>query len=222
MTRFYKYILYSITLFLILIPVVFYLDYNLYLIIFIEIDIITLLLGLSGLFDKITMKPWGEEVLGLSAILQGIIYIILSISFTYMIVGIFFYVIEGKEFLDISSSIVFLWIVLFIFDIFLPENQDIKFGITQPWIKEKHQKKIAKVIEYIDQNGYELFITNVDIDKLALIFSYFDKNIQVGIYNNLSNNSSKYFEKKVKDAKNIKLSHEEIDKILDNILVLLK
>jgi hypothetical protein len=219
MTRFYKYIFYTIILSEILIPVFSYFDLQLSLLIFVTLNVITLLLGLSGIFDKITVKPLGKEVLGLSAILQGIVYILLSFSFTYLIIGIFFNIIEGgEEFINVSSGIFLLFIVLSLFSPLLPANQNIKFGITQPWIRQKHQEKINKITKYIDKYGYLAFSTNMEMYKFALVFKYFDRNIQVGIYNSFNDKTAKWFEDKVNEAENIKLSNDEINKTLDYLI----
>ena len=137
MTRFSKYAFYTLTLAMGMIPIFYYFDYNMFLIFLITLNINTLLLGLSGVFDKKTYKPLGYEVLGLAAIILGSVYVVFSLCFAYIIVGLFFNIISSHELVAMLPYLSIIGFILVLLYIFLPENQDIKFGITKPWGKGK-------------------------------------------------------------------------------------
>jgi len=219
MTLYLKLALYTVTLALIAIPTSVFFGFNWFLVFASFLDLIILFLGLSGAIDKITYKPLGYQVLGLSARILGSIYILFSLSFSVVIVGLFFNVLSSHESLNILPYIVLLNIALVIAYIFLPENENIRFGITRPWVKNKHQDKIDKIIKNIEKLRYKEFVINTDMDKFALVFDMFSQDIQINIYNVFNDRTRIWFKEKIDEAKTVVLNDDEIDEILNNILI---
>ena len=219
MTLYLKFALYTVTLSLIAIPTAVFFGFNWFLVFTSFLDILILFLGLSGVIDKITYKPLGYQVLGLSARILGSIYVLFSLSFAVVIVGLFFNILSSHESLKILPYIILLNIALVIAYIFLPENENIRFGITRPWITNKHQDKIDKIVKNIEDLGYKEFVINTDMYKFALVFDMFSQDIQINIYNSFNDRTRIWFKEKIDEAKMVVLKDAEIDEILDNIII---
>ena len=137
MTLFYKLALFSVVIGTLTALLTCFYEFNYPLVYAVLFTLFILFLGLSGVVEKKTIKVLGTEVLGLSAVLLGSVYILFSLVFLYMIVLAFF---DAMIFDGVYETLTILWVVLIIFYFLLPENENIQFGIMRPWFTSEQEK----------------------------------------------------------------------------------
>jgi len=215
MTFFYKLAILTVVVALISTFLMRFYDFNHFLFYASLLGVFTLFIGLSGVFEKKTLKPLGDEVLGLSAVLLGSTYVVFALLFFYLLVRLYsaFRIPEW-----IPTAFTTLWFVLVVLYFLLPEDEDIKFGIMRPWSPSKYKDKIEKIEDFIEQYGYEYFLKNMDIDKFMFIIHFFDTQTQEKIFNSMNERTREFFLKKQEDSQKKELSDQEIEHIFNSIL----